>query len=68
MTCTNCKFHFCWICMGDWNNHGPQTGGFYNCNLFRAKLEDNETFFQEEKKRKEAAYDIKRYEFYFIKF
>ena len=23
MKCTNCEFHFCWICMGDWNDHGP---------------------------------------------
>jgi hypothetical protein len=25
MTCQRCKFEFCWICMGDWNEHGANT-------------------------------------------
>lgn len=32
MTCTQCRFEFCWLCMGDWKKHGQSTGGFYNCN------------------------------------
>lgn len=34
MNCQKCKFEFCWICMGDWNDHGANTGGYYKCNKF----------------------------------
>ncbi|KAK9864262.1 hypothetical protein WJX84_004729 [Apatococcus fuscideae] len=36
MICTQCHRHFCWVCGGDWNEHGPATGGFYSCNRFAA--------------------------------
>lgn len=26
MTCRSCNHHFCWICMGDWSQHGANTG------------------------------------------
>ena len=35
MTCQRCKFEFCWICMGDWNDHGANTGGYYKCSRYR---------------------------------
>lgn len=31
-----CKFEFCWLCQGDWKEHGERTGGFYNCNKWVA--------------------------------
>ena len=31
MTCRGCKFEWCWVCMGDWQQHGNQTGGYYKC-------------------------------------
>lgn len=34
MTCRMCKHDFCWICMGNWADHGQNTGGFYKCNRF----------------------------------
>lgn len=34
MTCQRCKHEFCWICMGDWNDHGSNTGGYYKCNKY----------------------------------
>lgn len=34
MTCQRCKFEFCWICMGDWHDHGANTGGYYKCNKY----------------------------------
>ena len=34
MTCQHCRYEFCWICMGDWSEHGTSTGGYYKCNKF----------------------------------
>lgn len=35
ITCQQCKHHFCWVCLGDWGDHGENTGGYYNCNKFK---------------------------------
>lgn len=35
MTCRSCKFEFCWLCNGDWRQHGQNTGGYYDCNKFK---------------------------------
>lgn len=32
MTCSQCRYEFCWICMGDWKNH---SGSGYNCNKYK---------------------------------
>eukprot|EP01025_Chloroclados_australasicus_P000423 TRINITY_DN10236_c0_g1_i5.p1 TRINITY_DN10236_c0_g1~~TRINITY_DN10236_c0_g1_i5.p1 ORF type:complete len:904 (-),score=81.98 TRINITY_DN10236_c0_g1_i5:291-3002(-) len=32
MICPVCRHHFCWACGGDWNLHGPLSGGYYYCN------------------------------------
>jgi len=34
MTCCKCRYEFCWICMGNWADHGANTGGYYKCNKF----------------------------------
>ena len=34
MTCQRCKNQFCWICMGDWKDHGANTGGYYKCSRY----------------------------------
>eukprot|EP01097_Dermamoeba_algensis_P001033 TRINITY_DN1393_c0_g1_i1.p1 TRINITY_DN1393_c0_g1~~TRINITY_DN1393_c0_g1_i1.p1 ORF type:complete len:493 (-),score=77.59 TRINITY_DN1393_c0_g1_i1:345-1703(-) len=31
-----CGFEFCWLCRGDWAEHGTHTGGYYNCNKYEA--------------------------------
>jgi ariadne-1 len=36
MTCQQCKFEFCWICMSSWSEHDANTGGYYRCNKFVA--------------------------------
>ena len=35
MTCKKCKHEFCWLCMGDWKNHGEKTGGAFSCNIYQ---------------------------------
>eukprot|EP00158_Paraphelidium_tribonemae_P003736 Partr_v1_DN26341_c0_g1_i1_m43098 putative ariadne homolog, ubiquitin-conjugating enzyme E2 binding protein, 1 (Drosophila) len=34
MTCKNCRYEFCWVCMGPWSEHGQS---YYNCNRFDEK-------------------------------
>ena len=36
MTCSKCDHKFCWVCLGSWRIHGSRTGGYYECNRFRA--------------------------------
>ncbi|KAJ2787329.1 hypothetical protein GGI15_000813 [Coemansia interrupta] len=31
MTCRECRYEFCWVCMGSWAEHGQH---YYNCNRF----------------------------------
>lgn len=31
LTCRKCKYEFCWICLGNWKDHGRD---FYQCNRF----------------------------------
>jgi ariadne-1 len=33
MTCSQCRYEFCWLCMGDYRNHQKETGT-YLCNSF----------------------------------
>jgi len=28
MTCRNCKFEFCWLCLGDYKKHSKETGKY----------------------------------------
>lgn len=32
MTCSQCRFDFCWLCLAPWADHNERTGGFYACN------------------------------------
>jgi len=34
MNCKKCKHDFCWVCMGNWADHGTS---WYNCNRFDDK-------------------------------
>lgn len=33
MTCSQCKYEFCWLCGGDYRNHSTETGRSL-CNSF----------------------------------
>lgn len=61
MTCyPPCKHEFCWLCLGDWKDHGERTGGFYACNRYRG-----ETSSVEAKRRERAKNSLERYTHYF---
>lgn len=34
MSCQQCKYEFCWICLAPWSDHGANTGGYYKCNKY----------------------------------
>ena len=57
MTCPNCKWDFCWMCLEEWKKHGSNTGGYYKCNIFK----DNP---DEKKKQNDEERDMKKLEFY----
>mmetsp|Transcript_36092 Transcript_36092/g.51066 ORF Transcript_36092/g.51066 Transcript_36092/m.51066 type:complete len:503 (-) Transcript_36092:263-1771(-) len=53
MTCQKCKYEFCWICMGDWSQHGANTGGYYKCNKFHTSNDDDSNQSDAAKARRE---------------
>ena len=68
MTCLQCRHEFCWVCMGDWKEHGTATGGYYKCNVYEKKLASDKGFSDAEKKRDEAKHELERYTFYFTRY
>jgi len=34
MICKICFHEFCWLCKGNWTEHGDKTGGYYSCNRY----------------------------------
>ncbi len=36
-----CKHEFCWICLTPWSKHGSATGGYWRCNRFQTKTEQD---------------------------
>ncbi|ELP86185.1 protein ariadne-1, putative [Entamoeba invadens IP1] len=63
MTCPKCHGEWCWMCRGDWKNHGPKTGGFYRCTLYE-KSEAKKLDEEAEKTKSDA----ERYEYYYEHF
>jgi ariadne-1 len=67
MTCVQCRYEFCWVCMGDWKEHGSASGGYYKCNLYEEKKKDS-SFVREERKREDAANELQRYMWYYERY
>merc|ERR1712232_1042318 len=61
--CGGCGYEFCWLCRGNWSDHGTHTGGYYTCNKYDSS---------EAKKEDLSAEDIKteldRYMFYYHRY
>mmetsp|Transcript_19023 Transcript_19023/g.41444 ORF Transcript_19023/g.41444 Transcript_19023/m.41444 type:complete len:539 (+) Transcript_19023:121-1737(+) len=64
MTCSSCRYEFCWICMGNWADHGSNTGGYYKCNKFDAGTEDN----GDQSDAAKAKRELNRYLHYYKRF
>lgn len=67
MTCMQCRFEFCWICLGNWKEHGSATGGYYKCNKFE-ELKNNDVYKKDLKKVEDAKHELARYMFYFERY
>ena len=66
INCSQCKYEFCWMCMGDWADHGATTGGFYKCNKYdplKAEADDGAMDDQARAKR-----ELDRYLHYYKRF
>lgn len=37
MTCKKCKHDFCWVCLDNWRHHSSLTGGYFECNRYKAQ-------------------------------
>ncbi|KAJ3681135.1 hypothetical protein LUZ60_015624 [Juncus effusus] len=65
MTCTPpCKFDFCWLCLGDWSQHGERTGGFYACNSYESAKKQG-VYDEAERRREMAKNSLERYTHYY---
>ena len=67
MTCNQCRHEFCWICMGDWKDHGSATGGYYKCNPYEEKKKDTK-FATEENARERAKNELQRYMWHYERY
>ncbi|CAF0775606.1 unnamed protein product [Didymodactylos carnosus] len=56
----NCKYEFCWVCLGSWEPHGSS---WYNCNRFN---EDDAKKARDEQERSRAA--LQRYLHYYKRY
>jgi ariadne-1 len=64
MTCQRCRFEFCWICMGDWKNHGSNTGGYYKCSRYN----DGEGGKDDQSESAKAKRELDRYLHFYRRF
>jgi len=67
MTCSNCKHDFCWLCKGNWSEHGSATGGYYRCNRYEGRKKSG-VKTDEERESETAANALQKYLFYYSRF
>ena len=61
MTCSQCKYEWCWVCEGEWSKHGSS---YYKCNFFDSTKEDK----SKTSARDSARTELERYLFYYSRY
>ncbi|GMH45917.1 hypothetical protein BSKO_13880 [Bryopsis sp. KO-2023] len=64
MICSQCRFEFCWLCMGNWTAHNEATGGFYACNRYEAARKRGD-YDEDTRRRDNAKAMLERYTHYY---
>jgi ariadne-1 len=62
-----CGHEFCWLCLGDWHQHGTSTGGYYQCNIYDKQHREG-VHVEEEQSRQKAKHALDKYMFFFERF
>ena len=63
-----CGHEFCWLCLGDWKEHGANTGGYYNCNKYENVKKKDKKLAASEARREAAKHELDRYMHYFERY
>jgi len=65
MTCSLCKYEFCWVCMDAWTDHSSDTGGYYKCNKYKPEELEQKTGAQT---RESARAALEKYMHYYTRY
>lgn len=68
MNCSKCKHDFCWLCLTPWKEHGSKTGGYYACNLYETRKQQDASFAKGEQSQQDAKNELQRYMFHFERY
>jgi ariadne-1 len=67
MTCRKesggCGYEFCWLCRGNWKDHGSHTGGYYDCNKY-----DKSSAKNEDMKAQDIKTELEQYMFFYHRY
>jgi len=61
--CGGCGHEFCWLCRGNWADHGTHTGGYYSCNKY-----DTSEAKQQDLTAEDVKTELELYMFYYHRY
>jgi len=61
--CGGCGHEFCWLCRGNWTDHGTHTGGYYSCNKY-----DTSEAKQQDLTAEDVKTELELYMFYYHRY